>query len=76
MHAADQRHPARAVLVGQHAGEGLADAPGDLLHRDGEREVGDGDAEFLATAGAWNRPRFCRMPMARVIISAAPPSMA
>ena len=27
-------------------------------------------------AGAWNRPRFCRMPMARVIISAAPPSMA
>jgi len=27
-------------------------------------------------AGAWNRPRFCRMPMASVIISAAPPSMA
>ena len=27
-------------------------------------------------AGAWNRPRFCRMPMARVIIRAAPPSMA
>ena len=27
-------------------------------------------------AGAWNRPRFCRMPMARVIINAAPPSMA
>ena len=47
-HAADQRHPARAVLVGQDAGEGLAHAPGDLLHRDGEREVGDGDAELLA----------------------------
>jgi len=27
-------------------------------------------------AGAWNRPRFCRMPMARVIIRAAPPRMA
>ena len=27
-------------------------------------------------AGAWNRPMFCRMPMARVIIRAAPPSMA
>jgi hypothetical protein len=27
-------------------------------------------------AGAWNRPKFCRIPMARVIIRAAPPSMA
>jgi hypothetical protein len=46
-HAAHDRHPARAVLVGQDAGEGLAHAPRDLLHRDGEREVGDGDAEVV-----------------------------
>jgi len=45
--AAAERHPARAVPVGQDAGEGLAQSPGDLLHGDGEREVGDGDSQLL-----------------------------
>jgi hypothetical protein len=44
--AAAERHPARAVPVGQDAGEGLAQSPGDLLHGDGEREVGDGDPQL------------------------------
>ena len=42
--SATQRVP---CLSASDAGEGLADAPGDLLHRDGEREVGDRDAELV-----------------------------
>jgi hypothetical protein len=62
------------VLVGEYSGEWLAQAPGDLLDRDGERKVGDGDAEILRrSAGNW--PRICRMPMATVILKAAPSSM-
>jgi len=36
----------RVPYLSADAGEGLAHAPGDLLDRDGERKVGDGDAEL------------------------------
>ena len=42
--SATQRVP---CLSASDAGERLAQAPGDLLHGDGQREVGDGDAQFL-----------------------------
>ena len=44
---ADHRDPARPMLVREDGGDRLTHAPGDLLHRDRQREVRNRDPKFL-----------------------------